>query len=237
MGFPGLGYVGKISVSYLAKQLKTCKIAELYSPFFPYHVIVNSYGAIRLPKAKFYYWKNNNIKASDIILLTGDSQAQTLEGQYELVKKILDYAERRGVKKIITIGGHSVGTEESNHGVICASTNSLLLNDFLKLGAKISPPGNPIAGVAGLVLGLAGLRKIDAICLLGETFGYMPDPLAAKEVLKILKKFLKININLNSLNEEIKRSDKIIEKMKDFQKTIEPFTEKVVEEKRATYIS
>lgn len=33
-GLPGLGIVGKISTRYLIKQLKTKKLAELYSPHF-----------------------------------------------------------------------------------------------------------------------------------------------------------------------------------------------------------
>ena len=97
-GFPGLGYIGKIVVTYLVRQLKAQRFADLYSPYFPYHVIVNSSSRVRLPQANFYYWKNSDSDDSDLIFLTGDSQAQALEGQYELTSKILEYSEKLGVK-------------------------------------------------------------------------------------------------------------------------------------------
>ena len=57
-GLPGLGMVGRIAVKYLVKKLKAKPFAHLYSPHFPYYVIVNSKGNIRLLRGVFYYWKN-----------------------------------------------------------------------------------------------------------------------------------------------------------------------------------
>ena len=48
-GFPGLGMVGSIATKYLAKQLKAKEYAILYSPHFPYHVLVDKKGSARLP--------------------------------------------------------------------------------------------------------------------------------------------------------------------------------------------
>ena len=47
-GLPGLGLVGKIALRYMIKQLKAKKIAYLYSPHFPYFVLVNKKGNVRL---------------------------------------------------------------------------------------------------------------------------------------------------------------------------------------------
>ena len=104
-GLPGLGMVGRIAVKYLVKKLKAKPFAHLYSPHFPYYVIVNSKGNIRLLRGVFYYWKNQQNR--DLILFTGDSQAQTIEGQYEIAAKIADYAKSKGVSLIITLGGYS----------------------------------------------------------------------------------------------------------------------------------
>ncbi len=43
-GLPGLGLVGKIAMRYLIKQLNAQKFAYLYSPHFPYFVLVNQKG-------------------------------------------------------------------------------------------------------------------------------------------------------------------------------------------------
>ncbi len=40
-GLPGLGLAGKIAIRYLIKQLKAQKFAYMYSPHFPYFVLVN----------------------------------------------------------------------------------------------------------------------------------------------------------------------------------------------------
>ena len=56
-GLPGLGLVGKIAMRYLIKQLKAQKIAYLYSPHFPYFVLVNKKGNVRLLRGAFYHWK------------------------------------------------------------------------------------------------------------------------------------------------------------------------------------
>ena len=57
-GLPGLGLVGKITIRYLVKQLKAQKFAYLYSPHFPYFVLVNKKGSVRLLRGAFYFWKN-----------------------------------------------------------------------------------------------------------------------------------------------------------------------------------
>ena len=184
-GLPGLGLVGKIAIRYLIKKLKAKKFAHLYSPHFPYFVLVNKKGNVRLLRGAFYFWKNEN-GPNDLILFTGDSQSQTIEGQYEIADRMLDFSQKHNVKTIITIGGYRMETQDKPN-VFVAATDQTLLDKALAAGAAISSSGSPIVGTAGLILGLARFKKIDAICLLGETRGYLPDPLAARSVLEVLK--------------------------------------------------
>ncbi|MFQ5837039.1 MAG: PAC2 family protein, partial [Candidatus Bathyarchaeia archaeon] len=215
-GLPGLGMVGRIATRYLAKQLKAQKLAILYSPHFPYYIVVNKKGSVRLLQGKFFFWKNE-AGENDLIFFTGDSQAQTIEGQYEVASSILDFAEKNNVKKIVTIGGYRKEVKETPK-VVAVSTSPTLLNETLKAKAVPSPAGNPIVGTAGLLLGLAKFRKIDAICLLGETRGYLPDPRAAKSVLEVLQKMLKIKVDLSGLDKEIEKSKEIVERMQEIEK-------------------
>ncbi|MDQ1281599.1 MAG: uncharacterized protein QG670_2864 [Thermoproteota archaeon] len=238
-GFPGLGYIGRIAVIYLIKQLKAQIFSELYSPYFPYHVIVGSGGKVRLPRARFYYWQNPDSEKNDLILLTGDSQAQTIEGQYDLAERILNYAMKQGVKTIIATGGYMAKSEDTIPKVVCVSTNGQLLKRMLKSGAQPTPEGNPIVGVVGLTLGLAKFKKIDSACLLGETPGHMPDPRVSKEMLRVLSQFLDINIDLAGMNKEIQRAEEVFKKMEDAQRRLEAYTKERVETegKKLTYIS
>ncbi len=127
-------------------------------------------------------WKNPN-ETNDLILFTGDSQSQTIEGQYEIADTMLDFSQKHNVKTIVTIGGYRMESKEKPK-VYIAATSKELLDKAIQAGAVLSSSGSPIVGTAGLILGLSRFKKIDALCLLGETRGYLPDPLAAKSVLE-----------------------------------------------------
>jgi hypothetical protein len=236
-GLPGLGMVGRIAVNFLAKQLKAKKIAELYSPHFPYYVLVNKKGNVRLLHGAFSFWKNKSGKG-DIIFLTGDSQAQTIEGQYDVAGCILHFAKSKKVKTIITIGGYRKEAENTPK-VIAVSTNPTLLETAIRAEAIASSAGNPIVGTAGLLLGMAKFERIDALCLLGETRGYLPDPKAAKSILTVLKRILEIEFDLAELDNEVEKFERIAERMKEIESQRETYTRKMrsLEERRVTYIS
>jgi uncharacterized protein (TIGR00162 family) len=236
-GFPGLGMVGNIATQYLARQLKAQKLATLYSPHFPYQVIVNKKGSARLLRGEFFFWKNKTGE-NDLIFLTGDSQAQTIEGQFEVANSILDYAEKKKVKTVITIGGYRNEVEDSPK-IVAVSTNHALLKKALNAKAISSEAGIPIVGTAGLLLGLAKFRNVDALCLLGETRGYLPDPKTAKSVIKTLQGIIDVAVDLTGLDKEIERSKEILDRMREIEKRRVKYVQKMrrVEEERITYIS
>lgn len=236
-GFPGLGMVGSIATQYLVKQLKAEKVGTLYSPHFPYHVIVNENGGVRLLKGDFYVWKNESGK-KDLIFLTGDSQPQTIEGQFEVANSILDFAQEKNVKTIITIGGFR-NEFEGNPKIVAVSTTPELFEKAKKANALPSEAGTPIVGTAGLLLGLAKFRNLDAICLLGETKGYLPDPKTAKSIIQIMEKLLEVTVDLTGLDKEIEKSKEILGRMQDIEKRRAKYMQNIkkVEEEKITYIS
>jgi hypothetical protein len=236
-GLPGLGLVGKIAIRYMVKQLKAERFAYLYSPHFPYFVHVNKKGSVRLLRGTFYFWKNKNGK-NDLIFFTGDSQAQTIEGQYEISDRILDFAKQQNVKLIVTIGGYRMEAKDKPK-VIAAATDPKLLNKALQAKAIVSPTESPIVGTAGLILGLARFKKIEALCLLGETRGYLPDPKAAKSVLEILKMLLNLDVDLTGLDEEIAKAENIVSRLQKIEekRTLQAEEMRKEEDKKVTYIS
>jgi len=236
-GLPGLGLVGKIALRYLIKQLKAKKVAYLYSPHFPYFVLVNKKGNVRLLRGAFYYYKNPN-GPNDLVLFTGDSQSQTIEGQYEIADQILNFSEKHGVKTIATIGGYRMEPKEKPK-VFIAATSQEILDKALQAGATLSTSGSPIVGTAGLILGLAKFKKISALCLLGETRGYLPDPLAAKSILEVLKSTFNFELDLTGLNEEITRAETMVTRLQQIEekRAIQAEETRKEEDKKTTYIS
>ncbi len=235
-GLPGLGLVGKIALRYMVKQLKPQKVAYLYSPHFPYFVLVNKKGNVRLLRGVFYYHKNPN--GNDLILFTGDSQSQTIEGQYEIADQILAFSEKHNVKTIATIGGYRMEPTEKPK-VFIAATSQEILNKALNAGAILSTAGSPIVGTAGLILGLAKFKKIDALCLLGETRGYLPDPLSAKSVLEVLKSTFNFELDLKGLDDEIARAETMVARLQQIEekRALEAEQTRKEDDKKTTYIS
>lgn len=236
-GLPGLGLVGKIVLRYLIKQLNAQKFAYLYSPHFPYFVLVNKRGNVRLLRGAFYFVKNTS-GDNDLILFTGDSQSQTIEGQYEIAEKLLTFCKKQNVQAIVTIGGYRMETTEKPK-VIAAGTSQDILNRALNAGATISPSGSPIVGTAGLILGLARFKRIDALCLLGETRGYLPDPMAAKSVIDVLKSMYNLSIDLVALDEDITKAEKMVSRLQKIEekRVLQAEETRKEDDKKTTYIS
>ena len=106
-GLPGFGYVAKLSADYLREQLKAKLFEEIYSPSFPPFVLIRKDGTVELLKNEFYYWKNKSSSENDLIIFTGNTQASSPEGQFEVVDEVLRVAEKFGVGKIFSLAAYA----------------------------------------------------------------------------------------------------------------------------------
>jgi uncharacterized protein (TIGR00162 family) len=185
-GLPGFGNVGKIAVHLLIKFCGAKPFAELYSPYFPDYVSVDSGGVCRLPKYEFYAAP---MERNDFIIMTGDTQPsfEDVVAHYELCGDILDFVAKYGCSLVITMGG--VPSSENTARVYVAATSPRLAVDFMEKGAVIYGKGR-IVGATGLMLGMAKERGLEGICLLGATTGFRADRGAGFSVFKFLMKAL-----------------------------------------------
>jgi len=218
-GLPGIGNVGKLAVEHLIDSIKATKFAELYCKDFPPQVFINTDGTTELVKNEFYYWKAKEKKQRDLILLTGDYQGLSSQGQYELCEKILDIAEEFKVKELYTLGGYGLGQDISSPKVLCAATNKNLIKNIKKQGAifKKNEPGGGIVGASGLLLGLGKIRGFEGVCLMGETPGYLVDPKSAKAVLNIIMNITNLKVNLSALEKKAKEIEQIAQQLKEIE--------------------
>lgn len=218
-GLPGVGNVGKLGVTHMISELNAEKFAELYSYTFPYHVLVDNNGILRLLRNEFWFAQLSKSGGEhDIILLTGDYQSQTPEGQYEIVNLILDLAEKLRVSQIYTLGGYATGSVSKNPKVFGTATDLSLIKHLKEENVEINESGGPIVGASGLLLGLGKMRGIEGACLLGETSGFMADALSAKVVLEKLIKLVKIDLDLGSLELKAQKIEEAISYMKRRQR-------------------
>src|ERR671934_1228410 len=106
-GLPGIGNVGKLAAEHLKDELKAMKFAEIFSKYFPPQVLVQDDGQVKLVNNEMHYVKRG--AGRDLVLLTGDYQGLTPEGQYELSDFILRELKKLGVRRIFTLGGGGLG--------------------------------------------------------------------------------------------------------------------------------
>lgn len=215
-GLPGLGSIGGLAASFLIDRLKARKIAELYSPYFPYQAIVDSRGIVRLPRGEFYCSTKNG---RDLVIITGDCQPQTNYGQYEVATKIIQYAVKCSASQIISIGGF-VSPQKDGKQVVGVATKSSLVSTLVSAGACVEKAGIPIVGIAGLLVAIARTLGLDAICLLAQTTGLGPDPSAAQKVLKVLSNALNLNLDLSSLDKQVAKMRRIEARVGEVEKKL-----------------
>jgi uncharacterized protein (TIGR00162 family) len=222
-GLPGIGYIAKLSLDFLIKELKADLFKEVYSPFFPPHVLIKEDGTVELMNNSFHYLKGNK-SVNDLILLTGNTQALSTEGQYDVSEQILDEAEKHGVAKLFTLAAYVSEKVEDEPKVYGAASTPKLVKELKSYNVTLMDGGS-IGGTNGLLFGIAKLRHIPSICLLGETPGYITpsgrslvDAKAAKAILQVLVKMLNLKVDLTPLDKQAKATKDFIGSLEEMEK-------------------
>lgn len=210
-GLPGIGQVGKLVAEYMIHMLGAEKIGEIHSIYFPPQVVLEDNGIARLARNELWFYRASG---KDLIFLVGDHQSTSNEGHYLLADQYCRIAEDLKVRRIYTLGGFGVGHLVNDPRVLGA-VNRAELQEELKAAGVIfnrEEPGGGIIGAAGLMLGLSALRGIDAVCLMGETSGYLVDPMSAANVLTTLSKLIDVPVDPTKLNDRASEMEKFIER-------------------------
>ncbi len=217
-GLPGVGNVGKLAAEHLIDELEAELFCEIYSIYLPPQVLVSEDGLVKLVNNELYYKKNVGEENLDLVIITGDYQGMTPQGQYRMTDKILSLSDRYDIKKIYSLGGYGQGEMVEKPEVLGAITNEKFFEEMEELGVVFSEehPSSGIVGASGLLLGLGKkMYDVDGICLMGETSGYFVDPGAARAVLKILVEDLGFEIGYDKLDDKAKEVESLTSKIKE----------------------
>ncbi len=233
-GLPGMGNVGKIAVDFMIEHMQAKKFLEISSHNFPNSVFVNEKNLIELPKIGMYY-KNTNGKS--IMFLAGDVQPIDEKSCYAFCEEVLNVIEKYNAKEVITLGGIGLPENPKKPAVYKTGNDKKLIDKYKAKQVSTNLYGfvGPIIGVSGVLLGLSAERKIPAISFLAETFCH-PNHLGikgAREILDVLNKNLKLNLDLAELDAEILDINEESESEKDFFKNIK---QSIQPKKDTTYI-
>jgi proteasome assembly chaperone (PAC2) family protein len=204
--WPGVGNVSMVLANYLLKNLDFKELGEINAPYFfdPIGVIArdNVVEAPQFPQSKFYYRKAVGKTERDLILFIGDDQPSSKV--YELANAILDVGVAFEVERVITCAAALTRihfTEQPR--VWGVATNQTITSELQEY--NLVDRGNiQIAGLNGLLLGVAKERDINGICLLGEVPAHasrIENPMAALAIIEVLTRMLGIEVDITELSE------------------------------------
>lgn len=216
-GLPGIGAVGELAVQHLVKALRAKKFARLYSVYFIPQVLIKESGVMEETKNELYYLKRESGQR-DLVLLTGNTQAITPEGQFRLSSQILDIAEKLGVEEVYTLGGLGTGSSVEKAGVYGAVTGTKYIKLLEEHGVTVRREGKgQIVGLSGLLLSQGMRRGIPGMCLMGETSGFYVDYRAAARVLELLVKLLNIQLDIEEFREKGREAERKLRESKGME--------------------
>ena len=201
--WPGVGNVAVVIANYLKAKLPFKELGYLDAPTFfdPIGVQVkdNVVEAPTFPQSRFYYWKNP-AGEHDLILFNGDDQPSSKS--YELANAIIDVAVRFSAHRVYTCAAAITRIHHTEPPKVWGvGTSHLVSRELAKHHLEFSR-NLQIAGLNGLVLGVAKERDMDGVCFLGEVPQYasrVTNPMAALAVMKTLVQALGITVDFAEL--------------------------------------
>ena len=214
-GLPGVGHVGKLAAEHLVEELDGTLVRRVYSTHLPPQVSVED-GITQLACAEIHAVETDE---AELLVLTGDHQAQDTVGHYGLATTFLDVATDLGATQAYALGGVPTGELIEEYEVIGAANTEAQRDDLEESGVEFrgDEPAGGIVGVSGLLLGLGQRRDVPAACLMGETSGYLVDPKSAQAVLEVLQDIVGFEVDFESLEERADEMEDVVRKIQEME--------------------
>ncbi len=219
--WPGMGNVGLITVDYLRRKLDSKEFAEIdMSPFFIPDSIVVKDGIAQLPEipTSVFYAVHN----PDLIIFESNAQLSGREG-IMVIKMLLDVVKQFSINRIFTFAAFAQPMSHASDSQALITCNSQSMLDSIKMENLLPMPDGYIAGLNGLLLGIAASQRIDAACILGTIPSYASNlnyPKASLVLVKVMRDLAGIEVDTSDLEEAVEameqQFDMIEERIREF---------------------
>lgn len=208
-GFPGVGLVGPMAISYMIDKLGFEYIGYIESSEFP--PLISVHKDRPMPPVRLYY------SSKHAIFTVFAEFAIPVELTYELSNKLYDFLKGNGISKIISVGG--IPSQTTDGTAFAIASNESLKKDIKAAGLK--PVGEGVAtGVSALLLTRAVLDNAQDISILVPTDPNIIDPAYAEIVINAINKLMGLNVDVTELEKEAKEIEaKVREVMKKNRET------------------
>jgi len=203
--WPGMGQVALTAGYYLMSRLHMHETKPLPAQdLFDVDQVDVQDGLVqtaRLPKTRIFLWKDPD-KRQDVIVLIGEAQPPA--GKLTFCERLLDYAERLGVREVYTFAGMVTDAGlRSPARVFGVATHPEGRERIRNAGVGILSAGH-LTGLNGILLGVAAQRGFQGIGLLGEMpaiVAQVPFAKASAAVLEVFERLTGIRLELRELEE------------------------------------
>ena len=215
--WPGMGHVALKAFIYLHEVLRAQNLAYIEEPdFFRAPGVSIQDGVIKttvLPWSGFYHW-NRDDNLGDLLFFVGDQQPVGGK-EYELASAVLDFAEKHGVKRVVTAAAMPTAINHYQPSrVWVTATSNEIISELSPYCRRVLREGQ-VSGMNGLLLGVAKQRRMEGYCLLGEIPFYtteIENPKASMAVLQVLNQILDLRVDLTDLEELAQQTEKEIDR-------------------------
>lgn len=189
-GFPGVGLVGTIATQYLYDNLELEQVAKIGSEDFPPVAVIKE-GTVKLPVRVYKDAEH------ETLLVVSELPIHPAIAN-DVAEALVSWGMDKGARELVSIAG--LGTMDSGDRVFGVATDEELLDSFPE-EVEVFSEGN-VSGITGSILVESSVRGLDAICLLGETQLYAPDPRAASSAIAILNEIYGFGVDTSELLEQ-----------------------------------
>lgn len=204
--FPGQGLVGRIAGMHLIEYFNAKEDARIYSSYFPHLVIFNG-DLGKLVHAELWVVESTN---PPLVILTGESQPQEgPQGMFEILLSALDIVEKWGINKVIAIGGFVPADYEKKADVTGFVYTEKDAETLKQNKIELFNEGR-VSGAVAVITALASERGLESFGIMGKVKlneqtppSFNVDPIASKNVLKVLKDLLGFEMDLSKMDEMI----------------------------------
>ncbi|MCL4387845.1 PAC2 family protein [Candidatus Marsarchaeota archaeon] len=208
-GFPGIGLVGPMALSYVIEKLNMEYYGYFESQAFP--PLVSIHNSIPMHPVRIYFSTKYKLVAIFAEF------AIPSEMTYIMSKKISDFIKENKIERIISIGGmpsQSISSElsetdvekqkedeEQAEKVFAVISNPDMASELKKAGISIISEG-VATGISAMLMINATSEKVKDTNLLVQVDQSIVDPKYAEIAIKSINKLLDLKIDITELDKE-----------------------------------
>lgn len=218
-GFPGIGLVGPMSISYMIDKLEMEYVGYMESSSFP--PLISIHKGEPMHPIRLYYSK------SEKIVTIFAEFAIPLDLVYELTDTVYNFMKKAKIAKIYSIGGlpNTVqpGSKQSGNPTVFGVASQKALSATMQR-ANLKPIVEGVStGVSAIMLVRSKCDEIDNINIMVSVQPGIIDPRYAEAAIICLNKLMELEIDVSELDKEAKEVEEkiseIINKHKESHET------------------